>query len=101
MQKQKNKRLMVAITGLVVQLLQPQAMAQSDREPLADGDSPSRELLEFLIEYGDSDNESFDIMVFHGKQDRENSNAQQQDQVDTTAEPAAAPQFIQEPVNAY
>ncbi len=58
--------------------------AEQARENDVAGSAPSRELLEFLADFGDVDDEEFELMVFHGKQDVNESDekAEQKDGVD-------------------
>ena len=68
----------LAVTGLAMQLFQPIAHAEPSQKHDLQEDIPSRELLEFLVSYGDIDDESFELIIFHGKQDIEGSDVDRQ-----------------------
>lgn len=102
MHKRTRHQLLLAMTGLLVPLLPAGAIAQDERDPLAQRDSPSRELLEFLVEYGDTDEDSFELIVFHAKRDSKAGNEQEQPRVDTAEPLPTTPQLLQqEPAHAY
>ncbi len=61
--------LLLTITGLATPLFSSTVYAQADAKQQHENDIPDREMLEFLADYGDTDDETFDLIIFHGKQD--------------------------------
>ena len=67
--------LALIFTGTVFNLLAPEyVQAQADVSALLDKNTldrapPGREMLEFLAEFGDTDDETFELIVFHAKED--------------------------------
>lgn len=45
------------------------AYAQADLPQPNSDEVPDRDMLEFLAEYGDIDDEGFNLLLFHGRQD--------------------------------
>lgn len=68
----------LAVTGLATQLFHPTVHSEPSLNQDLQTDTPSRELLEFLVSYGDIDEESFELIVFHGKRDIETSDQEEQ-----------------------
>jgi hypothetical protein len=89
MQLLKKHWALFAVTGMLAPLIQPLAQAQTDTNQQLE--VPSRELLEFLLEYGDIDQESFELVVFHGQRDSEIADEQKQNDHETTNESQQVP----------
>lgn len=84
--------LLVAITSGLGQLLQPMVFAESVLESESSSEeTPSKELLEFLVNYGDIDDESFELIVFHGQRDVNENKVQQPSIVEERVEKSDMP----------
>lgn len=49
----------------------PAAHADKHNKNQSEDEIPDRELLEFIAEFGDTDNETFELMIYHGQHDLE------------------------------
>lgn len=78
-----------ALAGVMAQLFQPVVQAQPEGRQQYENDNPSRELLEFLVDYGDTDDETFDLIVIHGKRDLGIYDEQKKDSAQSVGEGAA------------
>ena len=59
----------VCLLGVFVACTPARGWAQSEPEAVSQEEPPSPALLEFLAEFGDLDQQTFDLIVFHGLQD--------------------------------
>ena len=62
-------RQLPVILGLWLFLISPVSAQNSQHESEPSATYPSEEMLEFLADFGDIDNETFDIIEFHAQQD--------------------------------
>ena len=79
----KNQPLFGVLISFWLNLLTTPALgAQEQSNKQSVDDIPNQKLLEFIADFGTTDDETFDLMIHHGKKDLEKS-----DETSTSQEP--------------
>jgi hypothetical protein len=81
----KDSRAGIASILLVFSITGSIAHASDDNKSTSEFSTPDRELLEFIAEFADTDDETFELVFFYGRRDANNAD-QKTEQEETVNE---------------